>query len=52
LKLTIGSPEIGELAITKFGDLTPNKRKYLREQSKSLPDFKRAFLDEGIKDTG
>lgn len=39
--VTVGTPAIGELSIAKLQDLSPNERKYLREQSKSLPDLKR-----------
>lgn len=40
-KITIGTPEIGELEIPKMGDLSPNERIYIDNQMKDYPDMRK-----------
>jgi hypothetical protein len=39
-KVTIGNSEIGELEISKLGDLSPNERTLIKQLSKDLPDLR------------
>lgn len=48
--VAVGNEEIGVLEIKKYGDLTPNEKIFIREQTKHLPDitFEAAVLSAKI----